>query len=249
MEYIFFASVVCNIILVVFIIRFMQKQQHTLEQMKIDHEEDKKITKERALRSSRNTIRGQISEKFCPFQPSFPFAPEDCIFLGKPIDFMVLKNIEKYRDGVENYGLDDIEVIFLEIKTGNSKLSPVEEAIKYAIDHKRVHFETYRYDKNDELIATTDSSTCTQPNISLSPLDFISHDQTHRTETTNPHTLKSREQFTRSSFKWSELEEDLLIQKYDDGYTLDELGILFQRTPSGLKTRLEKLGIDLQLDE
>jgi len=53
----------------------------------------------------------------------------------------------------------------------------------------------------------------------------------------------------RSFYKWSEEEIDLLIQKYDEGYSLTELSFLFQKSSTGLISRLEKLGVEVQLDE
>lgn len=228
--------------------------QH-IQQLNIDFEKEKKNATQLSLSASRNTIKGQMSEKFCPFQSDFPYTPSDCTFLGKPFDFIVFNNIEKYRDNEEGITIDDIEVIFLEIKTGKSSLTKVEKAIKHAINHQRIRFETYRYN-GVQSSPTLASSSTQNENAQISenletytPLDFIENDRTHRTQSNQPHIIKSRETYPRTLYKWSEYETDLLIQKYDEGHNLTELTFLFQRTEGGISSRLTKLGVEIQLDE
>lgn len=228
------------------------EHQETIKQMQIDFEEEKQRVKKVALTGSRNTIKGTMSEKFCPFQDNFAYSPADCSFLGKPIDFIIFNNIEKYRDHEGDVSLDDIEIVFLEVKTGKSSLTKVEKAIQYAIENKRVRFETYRYQDNQPVQNTLSPSVAynTEPTDTvLSPLDFTQNDVHCRTESKQAHVLKSRETFPRSSYKWSGYEEDLLIRKYDEGYNLTELTQLFQRTEGGISSRLKNLGVDIQLDE
>ena len=76
-----------------------------------------------------------FSEQLAPFLPSFDFKPTECRFLGKPVDFIVFK------------GLDDKkvnEVVFVEVKSGKSKLSFVEKSLKEAIKNKKVSWKEYR---------------------------------------------------------------------------------------------------------
>lgn len=233
---------------------------NNIHELKVDFEKEKKNATKLSLSASRNTIKGQISEKFCPFQENFPYTPHDCTFLGKPIDFIVFHNIEKYRDNEDGVSIDDIEIIFLEIKTGKSSLTKVEKAIKHAILNKRIRFETYRYDgiAQPDISLTTISKSHIESNLhivngdenlAITPLNFNENDLICRTESQSNIVLKTREKYARSNYKWSENETDLLIQKYDEGYNLTELSILFQRTPTGLSSRLEKLGVEVQVDE
>lgn len=228
------------------------EHQETIKQMQIDFDEEKQRATKVALTSSRNTIKGSMSEKFCPFQDNFPYAPADCSFLGKPIDFIIFNNIEKYRDNEGDVNVDDIEIVFLEVKTGKSTLTKVEKAIQHAIQNKRVRFETYRYQDNQtiqNIVAISPSSPSSQKESALTPLDFSTNDLQCRTESNQPHILKSREFFPRSSYKWSTYEMDLLIQKYDEGYSLTELTQLFQRTEGGISSRLKNLGVEIQFNE
>ena len=57
---------------------------------------------------------GQIAEKLAPFLEDFTYNPENAIFLGQPIDYVVF---------------EDDEVIFVEIKSGKSQLSSKQRHI------------------------------------------------------------------------------------------------------------------------
>jgi predicted Holliday junction resolvase-like endonuclease len=88
-----------------------------------------------AIMKSRAVIGGQFSEQLAPYLPNFKYLPTECKFIGKPIDFLVFK------------GMDDkniSEVVFVEVKTGKSKLSPQEKNLKETIQKGKVKFEEYR---------------------------------------------------------------------------------------------------------
>jgi predicted Holliday junction resolvase-like endonuclease len=88
-----------------------------------------------AINRSRAVLGGQFSEQLAPFLPNFPYNPSDCKFLGKPIDLIVFK-------GMDNKEIEEVK--FIEIKSGNSQLSPSERKLKEAIENKRVSWEEYR---------------------------------------------------------------------------------------------------------
>lgn len=88
-----------------------------------------------AIERSRAVLGGQFSEQLAPFLPDFPFPPTECKFLGKPVDLIVFKGMDEKK-------ID--EVVFVEVKSGKSKSSPVEKSLKDAIDRKRVRWAEYR---------------------------------------------------------------------------------------------------------
>ena len=88
-----------------------------------------------AIMRSRSVIGGQFSEQLAPYLPNFKYLPTECRFLGKPVDFIVFKGMDEKNIS---------EVIFVESKSGKSKLSPQEKSLKEAIDKKRVRWEEYR---------------------------------------------------------------------------------------------------------
>lgn len=91
--------------------------------------------RKQAILKSRAILGGQFSEQLAPFLPDFKYLPTECRFVGKPIDLIVFK------------GMDDKdinEVVFVEVKSGESKLSPVEKKLKETIKNKKVRWEEYR---------------------------------------------------------------------------------------------------------
>jgi predicted Holliday junction resolvase-like endonuclease len=88
-----------------------------------------------AIMKSRAVIGGQFSEQLAPYLPDFKFLPTECRFLGKPIDFLVFR-------GMDEKTID--EVVFVEVKSGNSKLSPQEKNLKDVIEKRKVRWEEYR---------------------------------------------------------------------------------------------------------
>ena len=97
------------------------------------------IARERsdAVNRSRAVLKGQISEQLAPYLPNFNYNSSECKFIGKPIDFIAFRGMDT--------GIVD-EVVFVEVKSGNSKLSSIEKEVKRAIDEGRVSFEEYHVD-------------------------------------------------------------------------------------------------------
>ena len=84
------------------------------------------------LKQSRAVLGGLVSEQIAPLLPDFPFNPGDCRFIGKPVDFIVFKGMNKQ---------DISEVIFLEIKSGASKnLNQQEKRLREVIKARRVRW-------------------------------------------------------------------------------------------------------------
>ncbi len=88
-----------------------------------------------AIMKSRAILGGNFSEQLAPFLPNFKHLPTECKFLGKPIDLLVFRGLDDKR-------ID--EVVFVEVKSGDSKLTLTEKKLKEAIEGKRVSWEEYR---------------------------------------------------------------------------------------------------------
>ena len=98
-------------------------------------ESEVQIHRKDAILRSRAVLSGQFSEQLAPFFPDFPFSPTECKFLGRPMDFIVFK-------GANEKKID--EIIFVEVKSGKSKLSSTEKSLKETIENKNVRWEEYR---------------------------------------------------------------------------------------------------------
>lgn len=92
-----------------------------------------------AVKRSRAVISGHVAEQLAPYLPNFPWNPGEARFIGKPVDFLIFKGLEDRR--VE-------EVIFVEVKSGGSRLSPVERSLRDAVQQGRVSWKEYRHAKN-----------------------------------------------------------------------------------------------------
>ena len=88
-----------------------------------------------AIMRSRAVLGGHFTENLAPYLPDFPYLPTECRFVGKPTDFIVFKGMD---------GKNINEVVFVEVKSGGSKLSPQEKNLKETIEKKKVRFEEYR---------------------------------------------------------------------------------------------------------
>ncbi len=96
--------------------------------------EEQKI-REDAIKRSARTLSGKTLEKFVPFLEKFPYDPHDVRWLGDPIDLVIF-------DGYSSQDLK--QVVFCEVKSGESKLSPVQNKIKKIIQEKKVKWDEFR---------------------------------------------------------------------------------------------------------
>lgn len=95
-----------------------------------------------AIKRSKRTLLGKLWEQVSPYLPKFPFRPSDMKFLGSPIDFIIF-------DGASENDIK--QVIFLEVKSGDSKLSPQERRLKQAIENGKVYWKTFNVEKPAEV--------------------------------------------------------------------------------------------------
>lgn len=72
---------------------------------------------------------GHIAETLAPFLDQFDFEPEECSFLGQPIDYI-------------SFG--DDEITFIEVKSGNSQLSKKQRHIRDLVKAKLVSWKEVR---------------------------------------------------------------------------------------------------------
>jgi predicted Holliday junction resolvase-like endonuclease len=88
-----------------------------------------------ATARSRSVLLGEVYEKIAPFLPAFPFAARDMVFLGKGVDYIVF-------DGLSEGKLE--RIVFLELKSGSSRLSKNEAMIRDAIRGKKIDYQELR---------------------------------------------------------------------------------------------------------
>ena len=82
-------------------------------------------------KKSSEVMIGLITEKLAPFLDDFNHNPEDLQFMGNPIDYV-------------HFNRETGDVTFIEVKSGNSKLSKVQRLIRNAVNEGRVAFNEFR---------------------------------------------------------------------------------------------------------
>jgi predicted Holliday junction resolvase-like endonuclease len=88
-----------------------------------------------ATNRSRSVLLGEVYEKIAPFLPEFPYAARDMVFVGKGVDYIVF-------DGLSEGKLE--RIVFLELKSGQSRLSKNELMIREAIRGNKVDYQELR---------------------------------------------------------------------------------------------------------
>jgi predicted Holliday junction resolvase-like endonuclease len=90
---------------------------------------DESYSKLLSQKKSSEVRLGQISEHLVPFLKEFKYDPKKAHFLGMPIDYIVF---------------DDDQIVFLEVKTGESQLSSTQRSIRNLVKDKKVSWEIIR---------------------------------------------------------------------------------------------------------
>ncbi len=90
---------------------------------------------ERALNAQRSVVKGQISEKLFPMIAERFGDIADFRFIGDPIDYVVFQGLSSAGSG------NSLNIKFIEVKTGSSKLNLSEKLVKDAVENKRVSWE------------------------------------------------------------------------------------------------------------
>jgi predicted Holliday junction resolvase-like endonuclease len=113
------------------------RKDDVLQQLRIKERELKDHESEirgDAAKRSRAALLGSLMEQVGPLLPGFEYDLNDLRALWDPIDFVAFHGI-----GV-NRRVDSIT--FVDIKTGQARLSPVQKSIKEVVEAGNVHFET-----------------------------------------------------------------------------------------------------------
>lgn len=107
----------------------------TARALEMEFAERERDARRDSVARSRSTLSGQFLERLAPHFPDFPYDPTDLRFLGSPIDFVVF-------DGLS--GDDVVQVVFLEVKSGESALTKVERQVRDAVATGAVQWDVYR---------------------------------------------------------------------------------------------------------
>ena len=98
-------------------------------------------------RKSCSITLGKTQEQLAPLFPEFlsQFNPNDARFLGSPLDFVVF-------DGLCEDDFEIRQVVFVEVKTGKSRISPRERRVREAILAGRVSYQIIHVPGSVEIV-------------------------------------------------------------------------------------------------
>jgi predicted Holliday junction resolvase-like endonuclease len=152
MESLVYVLILCLVLCFVYIVREKTSYAKETERLNIRFSELKIIENE--LREQKELLQGEIEntrsrlkqtegskksteirtgmlvEHWVPVKEDFPYDRKKAHFLGNPIDYIVF---------------EEEEIIFLEVKTGKSRLNKSQKRIKDLIDRGKIRFEEMRF--------------------------------------------------------------------------------------------------------
>lgn len=96
-----------------------------------------------AIEKSRSVLKGKIGEQLAPLLPEFLslYNPSEARFLGSPVDYIVFNNLSNEEENPPH-----VDIVLLDIKTGNASLTANEKRIEQSVREGRVMFRTLRLD-------------------------------------------------------------------------------------------------------
>ena len=99
------------------------------------------IPKERedAIKRSKEVIDGKIFENMLPYFKTFPYHPNDCRFLGSPIDLTIFSGLTA-NDICE-------EIILGEVKKDGTHLTKREASVRKCVEDGKVRYEIFQGNK------------------------------------------------------------------------------------------------------
>jgi predicted Holliday junction resolvase-like endonuclease len=91
--------------------------------------------REDAVARSQAVVLGRVTEHLAPYLPEFKLNPRDARFIGSPIDLIVFNGL---TEG------DLKSIVFVEIKSGESQISPRERKVRDVIEQGNVEWRELR---------------------------------------------------------------------------------------------------------
>tara|TARA_B100001250_G_C19799130_1_gene790131 strand:- start:1813 stop:2235 length:423 start_codon:yes stop_codon:yes gene_type:complete len=103
--------------------------------MKLRHKAAIKDARKDTANRQRSTIKGDVSEIIAPWSMDCVNSVKELRFIGSPIDFVGFKGLD---------GDEAIDIIFVEVKSGKSRLNRNQRRIKDAVTSKRLEWAEVR---------------------------------------------------------------------------------------------------------
>ncbi len=127
--------------------RIKAEYEQYIAELELEHQQALIHAQKRSVNTSRAVLKGKMAEQLAPIMPEFQYLPSDAKFLGDPVDYVVFDGYTDFRDG--DGSAEDIDVVLIDIKRGDARLTKGQQAIEQPIKYGRVCFETIRIDFQD----------------------------------------------------------------------------------------------------
>ena len=122
------------------LIRELIRKVSEINRLKLEHEGQIKAARKDSNDRQRSTIKGQISETIAPWSMDAVNSVKELNFLGNPIDFVGFKGLD---------GDDEVEIKFIEVKSGKSKLNKNQRRVKAAVLAKKIQWVEVRINNTE----------------------------------------------------------------------------------------------------
>ena len=122
------------------LIRELIRKVSEINRLKLEHEGQIKAARKDSNDRQRSTIKGQISETIAPWSMDAVNSVKELNFLGNPIDFVGFKGLD---------GDEEVEIKFIEVKSGKSKLNKNQRRVKAAVLAKKIQWVEVRINNNE----------------------------------------------------------------------------------------------------
>ena len=119
------------VVIIGFLVREWVRKIGEINHLKLEHEGQIRAARKDSNDRQRSTIKGQISETLAPWSMDAVNSVKELNFIGNPIDFVGFKGLD---------GEGEIEVKFIEVKSGKSKLNKNQRRVRDAINAKRIEW-------------------------------------------------------------------------------------------------------------
>lgn len=128
---------IASIGIIFLLVRELIRKISEINRLKLEHEGQIRAARKDSTDRQRSTIKGQISETLAPWSMDAVNSVKELNFIGNPIDFVGFKGLD---------GEGEVEIKFIEVKSGKSKLNKNQRRVRDAVNGKRIEWVEVRID-------------------------------------------------------------------------------------------------------
>lgn len=128
---------IASVGIIFLLVRELIRKISEINRLKLEHEGQIRAARKDSTDRQRSTIKGQISETLAPWSMDAVNSVKELNFIGNPIDFVGFKGLD---------GEGEVEIKFIEVKSGKSKLNKNQRRVRDAVNGKRIEWVEVRID-------------------------------------------------------------------------------------------------------